>query len=279
MKRVLLALVAFAGLVVAAPAEPLAAYVWVDVGDQIDLVSNNVQVGAINGAGYRPLVGGVWGEVCDPPVPPPVPCRFIVPCRCQVGGGCKCNHGCKCGKKADNFGIDRDRLHTTERFSVNGREISRDEADGIIGGPSLPDDAQKPWIVYSAKDEADAAQAREQLKPYAERWRTFVCKSSDWYVKDRDGKPVFAEGLTVLTPDGRQARVENFEALRQVPPDFDPAKVPLIGPNAPKPSPCPGPGPCPSPEPTPTPAPSSPPSWPALAVLGVLGLSLLKKKG
>jgi hypothetical protein len=60
------------------PPPPPPPVVWVNVGDQVDLVQGGVQLGAWDGEVFRYRNGSGWSEPCQPPLPPPAGYRITV---------------------------------------------------------------------------------------------------------------------------------------------------------------------------------------------------------
>ncbi len=191
-------------------------------------------------------------------------------------GGCHCALECPCENDCPkNYGVDLSKLGQAERVTINGREVTKDAALKELGGKEngLPEDADKPFladvgpIADGARLDKDLASSAE-LAPYA---TTFRRQSYAEPVTDRDGKLMYPVGVYIVTAKGKAAKLmtaytnasDLAGALRKLPPDFDPNKIPLVGP-APKPVP----EPLPDPTPAPTPA-DEVNIWAVLATCGV----------
>jgi hypothetical protein len=138
--------------------------------------------------------------------------------------------------EAPNFGIGpRQEFSATERCVVNGREMTCGQALQLIqnnaGAPALPDDKDKPWLVFVGKTRDEASKTRALLAPLVSRFRVQSAVEGEWYVKRKDGSQRFKPGATVLLLDGTEVwHTEDLaglvDKLRGLPEGFDLTKLP-----------------------------------------------------
>lgn len=202
-------------LVLTLAAQAPAQYRWVAGGDPVytHLYYGPTQVGSWSHreAKYYAYNGHIWGPACPCPVQPPV----------------------------SNFGLDRSKLSGRERYALGGQEVTPAEAKRLLGAPSkLPDDAHKPFAVVVGS-ESDWAQARRFLdaKPFSDVLRVQCYRPEDAMVRDRDGRVMYAQGITLVSAEGVvvghsdrfDAAGELAEGLRRLGPDYDPSRAPPLG--------------------------------------------------
>jgi hypothetical protein len=207
-------------------------------------------------------------------------CNCGEPCECSGSG--RCSPDCDCGKTAtekvrcvdgDEYltGVDRSRIHTRERYTINGREVAESQAKDTAGGGNgtLTDDSNKLYLAFvdpKAKDIIASAPAEIRDK--------YLCDDyaeGEWATCDRDGKKCLIPGITLVARDGTQLHhqasmdlVALATALRKADPNFDPNKTP----DKSKPDPSPGPI---------LPAGMSPQACCILGGVGLLLILILKK--
>jgi hypothetical protein len=151
-----------------------AGYEWhalADFPDQFSLRHNGVQVGVytVSDGRYWPRVGStpegkpVWGEAAEPPIPPP----------------------------PRNFGLRGDRVGGAERYHLNGKEVTRAQAQQTLEGRTgdgVPDDAGKPRLVVIGTEADRAAVLRDldahpALKPWKQRCLVQAYAPDHWHVQ------------------------------------------------------------------------------------------------
>jgi hypothetical protein len=124
----------------------------------------------------RSYTGGASGWAVIPlrPGPPPVPRNQSPPERPTMIALCTAallTLPPPAGS-ATNFGIDRDKLAAGERYTLNGRAASRDEAAQALGAPALPDDAALRRVTVIGPAEARARVVNDlQSSPALAPWR------------------------------------------------------------------------------------------------------------
>jgi hypothetical protein len=145
----------------------------------------------------------------------------------------------------ENYGLDRSKISPRERCTVNGREITKEAALGLVGDrePSLPNDVDKPWLIDVGDEaagkriDADLAAAPE-LAPYRSVFRRQSYRPDDVMVRDREGKVMYPAGVYAANVAGKPRRLlaayttagDLAGALRKLPPDFDPRNIPPVDP-------------------------------------------------
>jgi hypothetical protein len=254
--------------------------------DQVHLLHYGRQVGTWRHSDqhYFPYDGRAWGEAANPPATAPGPpspeptrprsadcarCRAC-PCaeNCCCADGRACCDPCRCLLPApehgplpeENYGLDRSKISRRERCTVNGREISKEAAFGLVGDrePSLPNDVDKPWLIdvgdkaAGKRIDADLAAAPE-LAPYRSVFRRQSYRPDDVMVRDREGKVMYPAGVYAVNAAGKPRRLlaayttagDLAGALRKLPPDFDPKNIPPVDPPPPAPAPTPADDPAP----------------------------------
>ncbi len=203
-------------------------YEWIvaeDAPDQVLLWYRGVQVGGYSFTWdhYRPrLAAGKWGPPCAPPVPLPL------------------------------YGVEPWEQPRRERFSLCGREVSREQALAIIGADLADDSAQLHLTV--AGDEAlrsrvlaDLATAPE-LAPWKDKLRVQGYPTGHWALLS----PLSGLRLQAPADKAGRGRVLHYQAdyagpadlakaLRRADPLYDPSKDPDLR----RPTPPPGPAPAP----------------------------------
>ena len=270
----------------------------------VKLTLGGVQVGAWHRTEgyYLPLVVGQFGPRCSPPIAPP---RQLVgqagkpcPSGCCSGPSCPCQDGkrcsepgCPCLFQADartpNFGVFTDQIKPG-RITLNGREVSRQDAYEAIEGKGLPDftGKQRITVIGTQADRqrvlADLAKAPEAsktvVKDYApDHWAVAqsgfkTSGSPTIYLQAADGKVLhrqddYADGVKGIV-----------KALRRADPAYDPAKDPDLRRDPTPAPPTPGPAPAPTTDPIVDALSSVPASGWALGGLTAAGLFYLRRK-
>lgn len=260
-----------------------AGYWWRTVDDEeIALYRGNAYLGNYRFAdglyfARLPGGGGFESEASEPPVAPPIEAGKRK-CACSAGCKCKakkctctsakrCNPDCKCAKViggadgADPFpgGVDMTRISPTERITISGKEVTREEyqqeleKDAPIGKPdtAIPDDSKKNSLTVMGGTAEQRQKALADLAaPKFTAWRESVLIQE--YEADspmlKCGFKVSAEHPTLYLqqPDGTVlARVDDYqgpqtwEAVRKTDPNYDASKDP--DPTKPRPQPAPTP--------------------------------------
>lgn len=133
-----------------------------------------------------------------------------------------------------NFGIGpRQEFAKDEKTTLDGKEVSRERVMQLLqaGAPELPDDKNKPWLVYVGRTKDEASKTRALLSPLATKYRIQSASEGEWYTKKRDGSIRFKPGATVLLADGTEVyQTEDvaglLDKLRGLADDFDLRKLP-----------------------------------------------------
>jgi hypothetical protein len=244
-----------------APAAPAWRWVATDDPDQHALYRGGAQHGVyrLSTATYHLRTGpGRFVAAAPPDGAPPAPKGCGCGCRCGTLCGCKdtgraCSEGCRCatppavGQLPDwmTRGVDSGKLGGREKVTVNGREVTQDEALRLVGGKqgALPDDAHKPFLLDVGPEDAgkklDAdLKTSPELSVYHDTFRRQSYRPDAPMTRDRDGKVAYTPGVYAVTCGGRAVRLaDSYQdagqlagALRKLPADFDPGKIPNVGP-------------------------------------------------
>ena len=165
---------------------------------------------------YNPLLpGDRWGEACEPPLA--VPERWRLP------------------RPAKNYGVDWVAAGGGTGWSVSGTPVSEAEARQAIGGPALPDDASKPYVLWVG-DEATGQRVRADV---GDRARVQSVPPGHWMTYDRTGRVLlYPPGLWFVRPDSTAVSHEAAyagpdqlaEGLRRCDPNWKPDAVPDLKP-------------------------------------------------
>lgn len=232
---------------------------------QANLYRGSQQIGAWNYARkrYAPLTADGWGVEQDvPPIAAPgCPCLADATAECVCpADGCACP-GCPtaAAKKAAAAGplklwqlngVDPQKIDGKVRDShkINGYSVPKIEAMSAITRGELADDSGKLWVIYSHPDPAarkkfadDYAKAPElaDLRAHAHLWAGPGAAPDSYLAKDRDGKPLWAGGVSLLDATGGElwhealyAGEDTLRNLRRADPNYRPDKSP--GPHQPK---------------------------------------------
>ena len=182
--------------------------------DQWDLMDRSgKQVGA-----YRPSTGTYlerlgdgWGERSLPPVELPECCR----------------------KKAENYGVIAAPEHHAG-WSISGQPVAAGDAMRALGDPAIPDDAGKPYVLWVG-DQATGDRIKADV---GDRARVQSVPPGHWMTADRDGKPVYTQGIGLVGADGKAVGHEATyrgpdqiaEGLRRSDPNWKPDTVPDLTP-------------------------------------------------
>jgi hypothetical protein len=192
--------------------------------DQYDLVDRaGRQLGAYRPSDdvYRARCGDAWGPPCAPPLPPPEDCRVT-------------DYGARLPRDA------------RAGWSISGQPVAGGEAlRALAGGPALPDDAGKGYVLWVGGDATGAKITADA----GDRARVQSVPPGHWMTLDRDGRPLYAPGVWYVRPDGtaighdaQYAGPDQLaEGLRRMAPDWKPDAVPDLKPPAPAPAPQPAP--------------------------------------
>jgi hypothetical protein len=204
--------------IIPAPA-PKAEYRWIQSPTdprRIYLYQGAVQLGGydLDQHYYRPIQGDAWGEVGEPPIPPPC------------------------------FGVASDRLAEKPRYTLNGRAVEPNRAYEAMS-KGLTDDSGKLRLTIIGSEEQ-----RRQVRRDLDADPTFAAERERFAVRDyppdhwslRPGF-ILAGDPTIYcqAPDGRVLHRQDdyhggigplLAALRQTRKDYDPKKDPdLRAPN------------------------------------------------
>lgn len=185
-------------------------------GDQVGLWVRGAQVGSwrVSDQTYHPRLGpGRWGEAREPPAAVPECYR----------------------RAATNYGVSAPAAGEARGWSVSGKPVSAGEArQALAGGPALPDDAGRPYVLWVGDDATGA-----RLKADAgDRARVQAVPPGHWMTLDRDGKAIYTPGLWFVRADGTAVGHEAAyrgadqlaEGLRRCAPDWRPDAVPGLTP-------------------------------------------------
>jgi hypothetical protein len=174
---------------------------------------------------FRYWLGDHWGEKQSLPQGIPEPPECLYP-RLRV----------------PNFGLSPEKISRREKTTYGGQEISKEEGiQRLIREQGLPDDSRKNFLVLVADNhqglgkilESDLASAKE-LADWKEALRVKSYEADDAMIRDRDGQVMYPPGLWFVSADGQAAgQLPGYEgpaplaeALRKLPSDWDPKKVP-----------------------------------------------------
>jgi hypothetical protein len=159
---------------------------------------------------------------------------------------------CPCQPPVRNFGVGGPedgggrgmKFSLQERATIGGKEVTPAEAKRRLAegayagdGKQLPDDRGQPFFVVVGT-EADQARARAVIESAAFKGlgRAQYYRPDDAMIRDRDGKQMYAAGVTVVSPGGTVAgftaaydSAEDLaEGVRRLDPKVDPAKFPSL---------------------------------------------------
>jgi hypothetical protein len=232
---------------------------------QANLYLGTRQIGAWNHARqkYAPLTAAGWGPEQDvPPLANPPGCP-----RCaDPSGECTCppdNCGCPdCPisqaikapvsgqlKLWQIDGVDAHKIdgRAVDSHKVNGCKVPKAEAMAAIGRGELADDSGKLWVVCSHPDPAvrkkfaddyQSSPDLADLRTHAHLWAGPGAAPTSYLAKDRESKPLWAEGVSLLDPTGGELWHEagytpaTLDNLRKADPHYTPDRSP--GPHHPK---------------------------------------------
>jgi len=195
-----------------------AGYVWAphdtDPG-WVGLLKNGRQIGAYhysNGI-YRPIESdGSWGLPAQPPAPAP--------------------------KRKEVTGCLRERLAAVERYTLSGREVSKDEAIKAITGKNLEDDTKKKRLTIIGTPDEVKMVLEDLKKPIFDGVRDSVLvqdyQPSDWAVAEAG---FFVMGSPTIYLQAANGKVEHRQdvyygpaalvsLIRKPDPNYDPKKDP-----------------------------------------------------
>jgi hypothetical protein len=190
------------------------------------LYRGNVQV-----AGYDPetkiyrtydATTGAWGA---PQTPPWAPCSINAP---------------KAEAIEQNFGVDRAKITGHNRYTLNGREVAKEQIDqALIGKDTLADDSAKLRLTIIGNDAErkavlDDLQSNPALAPLKDSLVVQNYVPTDWatrpgfvtvghptiYLQAPDGKVLYHRDDYQQGPQGLAG------AVRKAQPSYDPAKDP-----------------------------------------------------
>lgn len=132
-------------------------------------------------------------------------CQCCPDCPDCQDGHCHCKDN-KC-EKCPNYGVETDKISPRERYTVQGREVTSDEAHGLVGAPTLPDDKGLPFLIFKLdKTSLTKAQADIKAEPLAslvKNFRVQLYDLSDPMTNDRTGQLLYRPGVTITASDGK----------------------------------------------------------------------------
>lgn len=194
---------------------------------------------------------GAWG----PPAAPPWGARKKA-CHCHDGCPCgescpcaeqgRCEPGCPCGDRQQteetvtNFGVDTGKLggKDRERYSLNGRAVSREQAVGAVAGPLADDSGKLRLTVIGGEDvrrrvREDLEKAPE-LAEFKDRLLVQDYAPDHWAVARAGfvtgGKPTVylqqPDGKVLHRQDDYSGPADLAAALRRADPNYDTKKDP-----------------------------------------------------
>jgi hypothetical protein len=197
-----------------------------------------------------------WSE----PQPPPWKVRTCVctddcpcadECACSESGA-PCCRSCPCVSTVagvTNYGLDLSKLGSKERYTVNGSEVHKGEAFGLIGGGGqLADDSAKLRLTIIGPD-AERAKVRQDLEtaPALAEFRDKLLVQDyppeHWAVRcgfKTDGHPTIycqaPDGKVLHRQDSYTTAEDLAGALRKADPNYQPSKDPDKSKPDPKPA-------------------------------------------
>jgi hypothetical protein len=175
---------------------------------------------------------GAWGAACTPPV--------AVPAGAPAGACAWCQEAPEDPVRL-NFGLNPDKLlhDGEERYSVNGRPVTRDRVREALEAGGLEDDSKKLRLTLIGP-EADRKQvladleAHPSLRPLRPGLLVQAYPPDHWAVKDAGflttGKPTIyvqaPSGKVLHRQDGYRGPEKMAEAIRKADPNYNPARDP-----------------------------------------------------
>lgn len=138
-------------------------------------------------------------------------------------------------------GVMREKLHEFQGYRLNGQPVAPAVGLRSIKGGTVPNDAGRPFLVMvGAKEACDRLESdfasSPALAPYRDKFRlqTYPPGFDQLARFDREGRPLYPDGLCIVATDGqelhRQASYAGpeqlAEALRQADPTYNPANTP-----------------------------------------------------
>lgn len=200
----------------ALPTPARAQYEWrafPDDASQVALWHNGRQIGGYHLLEdyYRPLdaATGRWGERCAPPVDPP----------------------------RRNFGLAQDKIRDGDHYSLNGREVSKEQIQQVLGDSKVPDDSGKLRITVIGDPNWRSVVEDFARHPALASYKDKVVAA--WYAPDHwaiarqgfvtSGRPTIyvqaPDGTVLHRQDDYQGGAEALaEALRKIDPNYRPEK-------------------------------------------------------
>lgn len=159
-------------------------------------------------------------------------CQCDPDCGC-VSGATPCQNGC-----FQNFGVDQTKLGGLEAYKINGKPVTKAQAEKAIQGGQVPDDAHKLRLTVIGQESerkqvlADLA-ASPALVPFKDKLLVQAYAPDHWAVAQAGfvttGKPT----VYLQAPDGKVLhRQDDYQdgadglakALRKADPDYKPDK-------------------------------------------------------
>lgn len=182
-------------------------------------------------------------------------CAAGCPCHhdgCDCGNGGPCEIGCQVVEGKSNFGVDTTKIHTEERYTIDGQIVPKAQAyAALVEG--LEDDSHRLSLtVIGSKADCDRVLQdlqQPQFHEFASRCVVQDYRPDDWPMRvgfQTSGNPT----IYLQKPDGQVlARTDKYEgpqtleAVRKADPNYQPAKDPdPTKPKAPDASPLSVPG-------------------------------------
>jgi hypothetical protein len=204
--------------------------------DEAYLMDGNRYLGAwiYSEKKFRYWLGDHWGEKQSLPhgIPEPPECLYPRP-------------------QVQNFGLSPEKISSREKTTYGGREITKEEGiQRLTQEQGLPDDSQKNFLVLVANNHLEAGKRLEtdlatspELANWKDALRVKSYEPDDALIRDRDGQVMYPPGLWFVSAEGKavgqlptyEGPAPLAEALRKLPSDWDPKKVPDL--RKPKPNP------------------------------------------
>ncbi len=178
------------------------------------LLLDGRQVGSWDAVGgiYRPLnADGTWGDRTAAPISPPV----------------------------SDFGVDTGKVSASTRYTLSGKEVSRQEAERAIEDSRLPNHADKLWVTVIGPREKTQPVLDDLAKTaLGDRIIAKAYVGTHWHVAQAgfatDGAPTIyvqsADGTVLHRQDDYAGGIEGLTStltkLRKPSPDYDKTKDP-----------------------------------------------------
>jgi hypothetical protein len=202
---------------------------------------------------YRSFHEGRWSEPQSPPWAEKPAAKKADDCACCPECGCEdhctcgvgkpCCKGCRCIAKDGSrplFGVEADKIGIAgEQYRINGRPVTKEQAERAVEGGQLPDDAGKLRLTLIGP-EPDRRRVLGDLStsPALAFWRDQLVVQDyapdHWAVKDvgfvTGGRPTIylqkPDGTVLLRQDAYEGAEALAQSLRKADPNYKPDQDP-----------------------------------------------------